>query len=272
MPHPLGLGHFTFLDLPPADLMRLAADTGFNFVGLRLFPIAPGELAYDLTEGSADWTEVSAIMAGEGIGIYDIETIVVGADFNPETLRPALEQSASLGARRLNICGDDPDPLRQQDTFNQICALAAPYDISVDIECMKWRVVNTVTRCAEIVAASQAENAGVLIDTLHLSRCGGTTADLAKIPPQHLRSVQLCDAGAIAPITQADIIAEARGGRMPPGDGALPLAEIIAALPAEAVFSVELPMASDLPVRERAQMIYDKTQALLRATRPEQSL
>ena len=46
----LGLGHFTFLDLTPVELIRLAARTGYGAVGLRFLAKAGfGCLTHPLT-------------------------------------------------------------------------------------------------------------------------------------------------------------------------------------------------------------------------------
>ena len=129
MTHPLGLGHFTFLDLPPAALIRLAGQTGFAFVGLRLHPAMPGGLSYALPPGSAALAETRAAMAGEGVSVYDIEAVVVDETFAPDAVRPALEQAAELGARRLNIAADDADEARLQANFDAVCDLAADYGV-----------------------------------------------------------------------------------------------------------------------------------------------
>ncbi len=263
MTHPLGLGHLTFLDLAPPELIRLAGQTGFAFVGLRLVPAMPGGLCYDLRPGSRALAEAKAAMAGEGVSVYDVEAAVIDEGFRPEALRPALEQAADLGARRLNIAADDADEARLQSNFDALCDLAADHGIGVDLECMAWRSVSTLGRCATLVARSGRANAGILIDTLHLFRCGGSAAEVAALPPNVIRSAQLCDGRPKAPATMEARIAEARGGRLPPGAGGLDLAAVVRALPEGTIFSVELPMASDEPPGPRARRIFSATQALL---------
>ena len=262
MTRTIGLGHFTFLDLPPADLMKLAASTGFGFVGLRLHPVAPGGIFYDLPPGSPAAREIGDLMDATGISVYDIETVVIDAVFDPPALRSVLEQAANLKAERLNVCGDDNEPNRLQANFNALCELAASYGIGVDIECMKWRSVNSLAKCVELVSASGRTNAGVLIDALHLCRCGASARDIAAVPPEMIRSAQLCDAPITPPETIEAAIVEARGGRLIPGDGGLPLADIVAAIPVTAKISVELPMTNDQSDENLAGLILSRTQSL----------
>ena len=75
--------------------------------------------------------------------------------------------------------------------------------------------------------------------------------------------VQPCDARATRP-SDADIPLEARSGRLYPGDGELPLRELLAALPAGIPLSLEAPSQRHavLSVTERASLIAAKTRRL----------
>jgi hypothetical protein len=63
-------------------------------------------------------------LADMGLPVYDIEFVVI-------------DQSAGeLGAKRLSLCGDDPDGSRLIANFAALCDLAAGFGIGVDLECM----------------------------------------------------------------------------------------------------------------------------------------
>jgi sugar phosphate isomerase/epimerase len=113
----LGLGHFTFLHMPPEALVRFARQAGFGFVGLRFHPVASG-LPHWLpsAEGLRD---LRRVMKDEGVGLYDIETVVIDQTLDPKALIPALDAAATLGAQRLNTCADCFPELT--DRFAQIC-------------------------------------------------------------------------------------------------------------------------------------------------------
>lgn len=199
---------------------------------------------------------------GEGIGVYDIEFVVIDETLEPAALEPVLDSAAELGAQRLSACGDDPDANRLVERFAALCELAEQYGLGVDLECMAWRQVNSVTKAAAIVEAAGQRNGGVLVDALHLARCGGTASDLTEIDPHLLRSVQLCDARAALPQGTEAIIAEARGGRLPIGEGALPLAALIAAVPQASVLSVEVPLVAGATPEYHAQRNFEAAQTL----------
>lgn len=256
----LGLGHFTFLNLSPVELVRLARAAGFGFVGLRFHPVADGQLHW--LPDAAGIRDLARVMDGEGIGLYDIETVVIDAGLDPQSLIPAMDAAAALGASRLNTCADLFQGLPER--FAQICALAAERDLGVDIECMAWRGIASPQACIDLIDQSGAGNAAYLVDALHHIRCKGTPGDIAAMPAGRVRSAQLCDAPLAPPGDAAALIAEARGGRLLLGEGGLPLAAIVTALPADAVLSVELPSATDpRPPLERARAIHAATTALL---------
>jgi sugar phosphate isomerase/epimerase len=264
---PLGLAHFTVLEVPPPELVTLAARTGYAFIGLRLHPVVPGGLCYAIPAGGAALREMRARLSGEGISVRDIEVVTIDADFDAARLAPMLESAGELGATRLSVCGDDPDPARLVASFGALCDLAAGCGMGVDLECMGWRQVASLPAAVRVVQAAGRPNGGVLIDALHLARTGGAPDDLKEVPPELIVSAQLCDAPAAPPATEQAIIQEARAGRLLPGAGELPLCELLAALPAHAAISVEVPTASMQPPEQRARAVHAATRALLERCR-----
>lgn len=260
---PLGLAHFTSLEVPPLELVALAADTGFASIGLRLIAAAPGTPVYALTAGSAEATELRHRLHDHGVRLHDVEIATITPAFEPDSLAPVLEAAADIGAERLSVCADDPDRSRLVDRFAALCDLAARYGLGVDLEWMGWRTVRTLDDALAVVTAAGRHNGGILVDALHLARNGGSPADIAKVPHGLIRSVQLCDAGPTAPVGTDAIIAEARTGRLPPGEGVLPLGELLAALPADANLSLEVPMGTALPAGERVRRVHAAAVALL---------
>jgi sugar phosphate isomerase/epimerase len=259
---PLGLAHFTVLEVPPLELVRLAARTGFAFVGLRLHPAFPGAPFYELPTQSAAFRDMRRCLADEGVRVHDIEFVTVDAAFEPEGLQPIIEAAAGLGAQRLSVCGDDPDRSRLVARIAALCDLAAGFGMGVDLECMAWRQVASLPDAVRVMAATGRPNAGVLVDALHLSRTGGTPEDVRAAPRGLLRSAQLCDAPAAIPASRDDIIMEARSRRLPPGEGELPLRELLTALPPDAAISLEVPMATPEPAAERARRLHDAARRL----------
>jgi sugar phosphate isomerase/epimerase len=237
----LGLAHLTALDLPPGDLIPVAARSGFRSVGLRVHPATAGGPAYPTRVGTSEHRALAKLLRSEGMRLNDIEFIQITPDIDIRAFQPMLEAGGDLGAASVTVSGDDPDEHRLAANFAGLCDLARPFGLRVDLEFMRWRVVGTLQHAAAVVQRADKDNGAVLVDALHLSRSGGRPADLAGLPPRSLRAVQLCDAGAVMPVTDAEAISEAREGRLPPGDGSLPLGALMDALPADVAISVEMP-------------------------------
>ena len=267
-PRGLGLAHFTVLEVPPHDLVTLAAKIGYVAIGLRLHPAFPGAPFYELPVGSESVRHIKAKLNGEGIRVHDIEFVVVDQSLDIATLEPMLASAAELGARRLSVCGDDPDPKRMAARFGDVCDLAYRHGLGVDLECMAWRQVASVPAALKVVRAAGRPNGGVLIDALHLARTDGSPNDLVDIPSEFLVSAQLCDAPLAKPTSMEGIIAEARGGRLAPGDGDLPLDTLVAILPAWTVISIEAPMSSSSSSERRAALLFSKAMTIIERSSP----
>ena len=239
----LGVAHFSAIALPPLDFVRAAAKAGFSRVGLRLHPAFPGAPFYELPAGSVAARDVRSALEDHGVSLFDIEFVILSPDFRPETLRGMLDGAAALGAKRLSVCGDDPDEARLTETFAALSDLCAGYGLSVDLENMGWRPVATFEAALRVVEASGRANAGVLVDALHFFRNGGRADAVAGAPAGRVAALQLCDVRGEAPLSAEGMVAEARGGRFAPGEGELPLADLLAAAPRAAAIAVEVPIA-----------------------------
>ena len=86
--------------------------------------------------------------------------------------------------------------------------------------------------------------------------------------------VQLCDAVETTPVTDDGLIAEARGGRLNPGDGNLWLDALFDVLPDDIAISIEVPGASPAgaSVKERTQRAAKALEVWLAAYRSKSAL
>lgn len=156
---------------------------------------------------------------------------------------------------------------RTLERFCDLCDRAAQYGLQVCLEFAVYTGVRTLTHAAHVVARSKRANASVLIDALHWSLSGGLPAHVAAVDPALLRYAQICDAGPDmpAPTDPPSLIREARTGRLLPGEGVLPLAALVAALPPAAALAIEAPCraTAHLPALERAKRAYRALTALV---------
>jgi len=241
---PLSLAHLTVLDVAPPALFDLAAQAGYQRVGIRILPAIPGAIAYPLSRASViAWRRG---LANAGVGVHDVELLPLTPSVQIEDYLDTLALAAELGARRLNVTGDDADVDRLAGRFAVLCEHAAPLGLGIDLEFMRFRLVGTLTQALDVVGRAAQPNGRVLVDLLHLCRSGGTADMLREAPAEQLGSVQLCDALLQGP-NNADFAAEAREGRLFPGEGDLPLQSLMNALPRDIAIGVEVPTGTTHP-------------------------
>jgi len=240
---PVGIAHFSAIQLTPQQFVRHAAVAGFNSVGLRLHPAFPGAPYYELPQGSRDAMEFRTLLDSEGINVFDIEFFIIGPDFNAVLVEHIVAAAADIGAKRLSACGDDGDLQRLIGNLTEFCQLAARYGLAVDVENMGWRTINTYSKAAALVTASGQDNAGVLVDAIHFFRNGG---NIDEIKTDIVRHVQLCDVVGPAPKRPENMMTEARAGRLAPGDGILGLSQLLNKVAGHATISVEVPLVGDI--------------------------
>jgi sugar phosphate isomerase/epimerase len=249
-----GLDHLTMLDVAPPEFVAVAAGAGFDAVGLRVAPVTPGEQGWPVSPGSPMLAETMRRCGGTGLFVLDVEAIPLRPGSDLAGCERVLETAAVLGARYLNVICDDPDTGRFADRLAELVRLARPYRVRPVIEFTAWRPIRTLAGAVAIVRGS--DGAGLLLDTLHIQRCGVTAGELAAVDPALLGYLQLCDAparpphgiGVPAQIPRGqdvdagdDAVLEARTGRLLPGEGELPLAELLEVLPDSLPVSAETP-------------------------------
>ena len=258
---PISLAHLTVLDTTPPELVTVAAAAGFRTIGIRLTATpSVGVPPYDCLHDGPMLRETLARLADTGVSVLDTEFL----RFEPE--QPIgipegfLEVSARLGAKYVLVMSAEPQEARTIERFVDLCDRAAQYGLHVNLEFAVYTGVRTLAHAAEMIARSQRANASVLIDALHFSRSGGLPAHVAGVDPGLFRYAQLCDAGPDmpAPTDTPALVREARTGRLLPGEGVLPLKELVAALPDDLPLAIEAPCraTADLPAVERAQRAY----------------
>lgn len=240
------LAQLTALPLSPPALIGVAARTGYALVGLRMTEVTPGGDHWPLHADRALMRETLAAIRDTGVGVLDVELLRLIPDVDVAAFEPVVAATAELGGRHLLTQGADPDRARVIDAYGRLCDLAAGYGLTCDIEFPTWIEVGGLAAAAELVRGAGRANGGVLIDTLHLQRSGGTAADIAALPPSWFRYVQFCDAPAAIPQTLEGLLHTAREARLAPGEGDLDLAGVLHALPPGIPLSLEVPNAAEV--------------------------
>jgi sugar phosphate isomerase/epimerase len=243
---PLSLAHLSELDVPPLQLVQLAAKAGFAAVGLRTSPASPGGIVYPLST-AAEQADMRKCLADNGMTIAEVEMVPLTASLNAADYKPMMEIGAAIGATRLTddhaIIADTPAAMAEQ---------AQPFGLAVDLEFMPFRPVKSLSDALDVLKRANHPNTHILIDTLHVFRSKSDIALFKSIDRNKLGPVQLCDGPVKAP---DDLVAEARTRRLLPGAGELDLKTLLDTLPDGLAYGVEVPLASQRPDLDAGQRL-----------------
>lgn len=254
--HLLSLAAGVLPEFSPQQCVAAAAAGGWSAVGIWYDP--------------ATWTPATTIevrdrAADENLAVLDIEVVWIkpGAD-DPDHFR-AIDAGAAIGASNVLVVSSEPDPRQSSERFARLVDHAHAAGMRACLEFAGFTHVTSIGAALAIVR-NAGPGAGLLIDPLHLARTGGSHADVAEIDRQYFPYAQFCDASANGPLPgQVEaIVREALDARLMPGEGELPLAELLDALPPAIPLSVELRSA---PLRDGWPDPAERARVLLAATR-----
>jgi sugar phosphate isomerase/epimerase len=253
--HQLSLAYLTVQGCPPLEHVKCAAAAGYDAVGLRLIAPHGLDLPHPILGRRSLIREIQMTAGDLGVSFLDGEVFTLLPETDVEDWLPVIETAAQLRMPLMQITCEDPEFSRAADNLAQIADAASEHGIKMAIEFMRWRAAATIEDAARLAKASGRGNVGILVDALHLSRSGGSPAAVAALPGDLVLYLQLCDAPASHPPDNAACIAEARGGRMMPGEGGLWLKQLMATLDRNVAISVETPHQDDgaLTFLEKAQ-------------------
>jgi sugar phosphate isomerase/epimerase len=225
----------------PPEAIGIAAAHGYAFAGLRLWPNAPGAPQQFLLGKPEVLRETIAAQRDTGVGVFDLEIIRIGAQFDPHTWDALYDAGAALKAKAILVAGDDATESRLTDHYAHLCEVMLPYGMTADLEFMPWTAVPDAKSALRIVQkAGSPSNAGILVDALHFGRSHTTLDDIRAIPRSLLHYAQICDAQAGTHFSTEQMVHTARCERLLPGDGTINIQDLFNALPADLPISVEV--------------------------------
>ena len=242
--HDYSLAHLTALSLSPPELVDAAAAAGYRYVGIRMTKVTMEEPHYPLTYDPALMRATKTHLAATGIEVLDIELARITSGDNPRDYLRFLEAGAELGARHVITQLPDADFSRKTDRFAELCELARPLGLTLDLEFPSWTETPNLAEATRVIRAADQPNAGMLIDLLHFARSDSSLAELRELPPEWFHFAHVCDAPGQVPTTTAGLIHTARFERLFPGEGGIDMRGILAALPAGIPYALEIPRAT----------------------------
>lgn len=249
----VGLAQLSLLNTAPPELVGVAAEAGFDFTGVRVRPVTPGERPYDLQPGTPMLRETLSRMQDTGVTVRDIEFLLLDGSDQREVWLRMMEAGHALGATSLTVAGADPDSARLVHTLARMTEDGRGFGITPTLEAISYQPVASIAQAADI-----ARQAGchIVVDTLHFNRFNGA-GDAGQWAELHASAdlvplLQLCDGPAERPATREGLVVESRSEREVPGAGVFRLAEAVTALPDGLPVSAETP--SDRRVAELGEL------------------
>ena len=240
----LGIGFLSVFALPPVDLVDLAADLGCHYIStvVQGQPLVPLDFPSYSLKDAALRKDVLAAMNHRGVAISLGDGFLVLPDAQMHSFAADLDALAELAVPWINAVSLDPDLNRTFDQFAALTELAAQRNIRTALEPVPGLTVGDLPTALAALEHVGRPDFRLLIDTMHLIRSGSSPADLAALDPDLIGYAQLNDT-TLAPRLD-NYMEEAMLERMVPGEGELPLRDILSALPSGIVLEIEVPRRS----------------------------
>jgi sugar phosphate isomerase/epimerase len=240
----LGIGFLGGFGLPPVEFVNLTADLGCNYMSVvvRGAPLLALDYPPFSLKNPRLRQELLAAMNDRGVAISLGDGFLITPGAEMHAFAGDLDVLAELGVPRINVVSLEPDRGRTFDRFAALTELAAQRGIQTVVEPVPGLTIGDLPTALAAVQHVARSEFGLLIDTMHLVRSGSGAADVAAIDPGRIGYAQLNDT-MVAPRGD-NYMEEAMFERMVPGEGELPLRDILAALPPGIVIEIEVPRRS----------------------------
>lgn len=247
-------------EFPPEQVVYAAAEAGFNAVGIWC----------ELDSWTTEKTQrVKTALDETGLCALDIEV----AWFQPgeaiDRQDRFVDIATEIGAQNILCVSSEPNINDTKNRFEHLCKRTEGTNIRVALEFLAITEINTLAKAREVVETVNHPAGAILVDALHLSRTGSSAEDLKSIDANLLPYIQLCDASKdLLDASMDGILEDALFLRKLPGQGELPLHELLASMDASTPISLEVRSRAlieqfpDSPLG-RAQAVYQATQRFL---------
>ena len=173
---------------------------------------------------------------GVTVGVVDALLGYLPGSPPPDRVDPAreldgcLEAADELGARTLNVAHYRGDPVvdvdRMAESVRTLAAEVGRTGLRISLEFIPGTGLPDLATTLQVIEAADSPGTGVMFDTWHHLRAGGTSGEIALTPPGSIIEAQI--SGRRTPDPAEVYVPMA--GRLPPGQGDAPVAPMIAAL------------------------------------------
>jgi len=251
MKHKYSLAYLTIPGTDPVSQIKIAKETGYDFVSLRTIPMhLPGEPEFLLHKDAKLFADVKAALKEYDMKLADIELARIRPDLDIAEYEPVFEKAAELGAT--DVLGSiwTRDRAFYTEKVAEVAKMAAGNGLKYNVEFLPWAGVRSLQEDLTLIDDMRARgitNVYVMLDTLHAGRAGVTKEEIARTPSGYFGFMHICD-GPAGPngdpvldcITDPLMLHTAREERLYAGEGVMDIKGMVEATKAE-VLSIELP-------------------------------
>lgn len=208
-------GGYAGITIWPDDVARARAE-GLSLRDIKMLLDDHGLVVTDV-DPLLGWCEQAMPKAGESM-----------FELAPEDA--FFEIGEALEAESINVVQGfgstlDLDPAAEK--LAAICRRAAEHDMRISFEFLPWSGVPDVTTCADLLSRTGCDNATIMFDSWHWFRGARDLDALRKIPGALIGSTQWNDAPEVP---STNLPAEAMEARLLPGEGDIPLVDLVRVL------------------------------------------
>ena len=254
--------------MPPVAFINLAADLGCANISILPVPISPNPHGYppfDVLGDPGLRREMKAAMRDRGVAIALAEGFGVVPDVEARDRLADLDAVAELGARQVSLGIRDPDLARAYDQLALLAEMAAERGMTSTTEFAPTLTIKSLPMALNAVRHVGRRDYRLTIDAMHLIRSGSTVEDLAALDPDVIGYFQICDVPLVSEFDSYG--EEARTERRIPGDGELPLLDLLRVVPADRIVGLEIPLltaaSAGVGPLDRLRPAVEATRALL---------
>ena len=233
--HPLGLSWGSVKAPTLEVLVRAAAAGGFAAVSVR------PELFFDAQRRGLRTHDFRRLLSDHGVTVASIDPLLsaLAGQPQPEDIAPhhrvlfsydedaCYRAAETLEAESVNLAhflGRSVEFDHFVDVLGDVAERGRVRGVRLTLEFFpESPVITDLAAALAVVAAVNADNLGIMLDTVHFARSGGDLATLASAPARAIGGFQLADYPAREPGAAYVPMA----GRLLPGEGTLPLMQVV---------------------------------------------
>ena len=218
------------LEADPCTFVEIAAEAGWKGTGVWFDP--------------STWTDKTTMgikkrVDDADLTVVDMEVIRMGP--KGDCGERLIEAASIIGAKNILTISNFDSMEATAERLNELCLLANPSGIRVCIEFMRFTSVRSLADALRVIELVEQDNAGILVDLIHVFRSGTTYEQIRAVDPTLLPYAQWCDAQAEPDgWSTKELIRDAVDGREIPGEGQLPVNEFETLFDTSVPFSVEV--------------------------------